>query len=207
MKGLILKDLFAAGRNLKSLAFIFALYALVFIPSSGAEGYVVMSALLCSMMIATTFTYDDQCKWTRYAVTMPVSRREIVAAKYLVLAIFVTLGCLVGVTVGAIGNLILKNESGSMLLTLPVAWGLAYLHGAISIVLTLKFGTERARMVLVGALTILAAVGGAIYGLFRLMQLPESAMIAILCCLPIPAAAIGYGLFCLSTRIFSKQAL
>ena len=70
MKSLVLKDLFNIAHNAKSMAIILLLFAAIFIPSSGAEGYLFISAILCSMMIVTTFAFDDACKWPRYALTM-----------------------------------------------------------------------------------------------------------------------------------------
>lgn len=63
-------------------------------------------AILCSMMIVTTFSFDDSSKWTRYAMIMPVSKKELVAGKFMVLAIFCAIGSLFGLIIGFIGGLI-----------------------------------------------------------------------------------------------------
>ena len=44
------------------------------------------------MMIVTTFSFDDNSKWTRYAMIMPVSKKELVGGKFIVLAIFCAVG-------------------------------------------------------------------------------------------------------------------
>ena len=71
MKSLVLKDLFNIGHNAKSMLFILVAFAAAFIPFSGVEGYIFECAILCSMMIVTTFSFDDNSKWTRYAMIMP----------------------------------------------------------------------------------------------------------------------------------------
>ena len=73
MKSLVLKDLFNIGHNAKSMLFILVVFAVALIPFSGVEGYIFVCAILCSMMIVTTFSFDDSSKWTRYAMIMPVS--------------------------------------------------------------------------------------------------------------------------------------
>ena len=78
MKSLVLKDLFNIGHNAKSMLFILVAFAAAFIPFSGVEGYIFECAILCSMMIVTTFSFDDNSKWTRYAMIMPVSKKELV---------------------------------------------------------------------------------------------------------------------------------
>lgn len=111
MKSLILKDLYNIGHNTKSMLFIMVVFAAVFIPSSGVEGYVCVCAILCSMMIVTTFSFDDASKWNQYAMIMPVSRKELVAGKFIVLAIFCAVGSLFGMVMGLAGGLILKKVS------------------------------------------------------------------------------------------------
>ena len=56
MKSLVLKDLFNIGHNAKSMLFILVAFAAAFIPFSGVEGYIFECAILCSMMIVTTFS-------------------------------------------------------------------------------------------------------------------------------------------------------
>ena len=110
MKSLVLKDLFNIAHNAKSMAIILLLFAAIFIPSSGAEGYLFISAILCSMMIVTTFAFDDACKWPRYALTMPLSKRDLVRGKFAVLAIFCTVGTVLGLLLGAVGGLLATDQ-------------------------------------------------------------------------------------------------
>ena len=58
MKSLVLKDLFNIGHNAKSMLFILVVFAVALIPFSGVEGYIFVCAILCSMMIVTTFSFD-----------------------------------------------------------------------------------------------------------------------------------------------------
>lgn len=109
MKSLILKDLFNIGHNVKSMMFILVVLAFAFIPFSGAEGYIFICTILCSMMIVTTFAFDDNSKWTRYAMIMPISKKELVGGKFVVLVIFCAIGSLVGLIGSFIGGLIMKK--------------------------------------------------------------------------------------------------
>ena len=82
MKSLVLKDLFNIGHNAKSMLFILVVFAVALIPFSGVESYIFVCAILCSMMIVTTFSFDDNSKWTRYAMIMPISKKELVIGKF-----------------------------------------------------------------------------------------------------------------------------
>lgn len=96
MKSLILKDLYNIGHNTKSMLFILAVFAVAFIPTSGVGAYIFICGILCSMMIVTTFSFDDNSKWTRYAMIMPISKRDLVIGKFIVLAIFCAIGSVFG---------------------------------------------------------------------------------------------------------------
>jgi ABC-2 type transport system permease protein len=85
MKSLIIKDFYNIGHNAKSMIFILLVLSFGLIPSSGTEGYIIMSGILCSMMIITTFSFDDQSKWLKYAMVMPVTKKDIVISKFIVL--------------------------------------------------------------------------------------------------------------------------
>ncbi len=60
MKSLILKDLYNIIHNSKSMLFILLFFAVVFLPSSGIQGYIYTCAILCSMMIVTTLSFDER---------------------------------------------------------------------------------------------------------------------------------------------------
>lgn len=144
MKSLVLKDLFNIGHNAKSMLFILVVFAVALIPFSGVEGYIFVCAILCSMMIVTTFSFDDSSKWTRYAMIMPVSKKELVAGKFMVLAIFCAIGSLFGLIIGFIGGLITDKivldivGIGELLFLTLVAWVISLIFGSMSIPLVFK---------------------------------------------------------------------
>ena len=88
MKSLILKDLYNIGHNMKSMLLVLVVLAVGLISSAGTESYVVASGIICGTMVITTFSFDNMSKWSRYAMIMPVSRKDLVASKFIVLLIF-----------------------------------------------------------------------------------------------------------------------
>lgn len=215
MKSLILKDLYNTVHNAKSMLFILVVFAAVFIPSSGVEGYVFACAVLCSMMIVTTFAFDDTSKWTRYAMVMPVSRQDLVAGKFVVLAIFCAVGSLSGIVLGLIGGLILKKVSldlaglGGLLLLALAAWSVSLVFGSMSIPLVLRFGAEKGRVLLLVSFLVPAAI---CFGIYRLLMaagvvMTERLVFILLCCSPAAAFIWCYIMYRISYRIFSGQEL
>ena len=164
MKSLVLKDLLNIGHNAKSMLFILLVFAIALIPFSGVEGYIFVCAILCSMMIVTTFSFDDNSKWTRYAMIMPVSKKELVGGKFIVLAIFCAVGSLFGLVVGSIGGLISNKITldligiGELLFLTLISWVIALIFGSMSIPLVFKFGAERGRVLLLVSFLIPAGI-------------------------------------------------
>ncbi|MDK2942114.1 MAG: type transport system permease protein, partial [Acetobacterium sp.] len=105
MKGLILKDLINLKSTFKMLGLMIALFAVIYIPQG--NGFIFgMIILMFAMMVVTTISYDDLAKWDAYALTMPVTRKEMVLSKYLVMALLNTLGAVLALIVGIVGNMI-----------------------------------------------------------------------------------------------------
>lgn len=215
MKSLILKDLYNIGHNVKSMLFILVVFAVALIPTSGVAGYIFVCAILCSMMIVTTFSFDDNSKWARYAMIMPVSKKDLVAGKFIVLAIFCLVGSLFGLVVGSIAGLTIKSisfdlaEIGELLFLTLTAWVVSIIYGSMSIPLVFKFGAEKGRVLLLISFLFPAALCFGIYQLFVILgiELTEHFMFALLCCSPIIALIWCYVMYQISYKIFTKQEL
>lgn len=215
MKSLILKDLFNIGHNAKSMLFILVVFAIALIPFSGVESYILVCAILCSMMIVTTFSFDDNSKWTRYSMIMPISKKDLVAGKFIVLAIFCAIGSLFGLIVGFIGGLITNKISfnllgvGELLFLTLVAWVISLIFGSMSIPLVFKFGAEKGRVLLLVSFLIPAGICFGIYQILVMLGigLTDQTVFILLCCSPLPALVWCYVMYSISYRIFAKQEL
>lgn len=215
MKSLILKDLYNIGHNVRSLLISFAIMAVAFIPTSNLAGFIVMCAVVCSMWISTTFAFDDYSKWTRYAMIMPVSRKDLVVGKFIVLAIFSVIGSGLGFVVSFIATLAIGKitfdpaEILELLLVSIAALAISLIIGSISIPLMFKFGAEKARLLLMVSILIPMIICFGIYRLFGLYfeGLSDQLVITLLCCSPIFALIWCYVMYQISYRIFVKKEL
>ena len=200
MKSLILKDLFNIGHNAKSMLFILAVFAVALIPFSGVEGYIFVCAILCSMMIVTTFSFDDNSKWTRYAMIMPVSKKELVVGKFVVLAIFCAVGSLFGLVIGSISGFAMRKITfdfagiGELLFLALAAWVISLIFGSMSMPLVFKFGAEKGRVLLLVSFLIPAGICFGIYQLLTILgvELTDQLVFILLCCSPLLALAWCY---------------
>lgn len=216
MKSLILKDLYNIGHNGKSMFFMLLVFAFIFIPFSGPEAYIISSGILCSMMIITTFSFDDSSKWTKYAMVTPVTKKDLVAGKFIVLLIFSAIGVVTGLVIGSIGGIIVHKvdfSSMSNVLTLlfvtVVSLVIAEIFGSMSIPLLFKFGAEKARM-----LSLISFIVPALfcYGFYELLSFfgvsfTDHLIFILLCCSPVIALVWNLVMYKISYMIFSKKEL
>ncbi|PKM59223.1 MAG: ABC-2 transporter permease [Firmicutes bacterium HGW-Firmicutes-4] len=148
MKGLILKDLLNLKSTFKMLGVMMLFFAVVFLPQG--NGFIFgMIILMFAMMVVTTISYDDLAKWDAYALTMPVTRKEMVLSKYLVMAFLNTLGAVLSLIVGIVGSVIMRQSFDlEILAIIGSVYLVAFIFGSVIIPLIYKFGTEKARLML-----------------------------------------------------------
>lgn len=152
MKGLILKDLYSMRSYQKILLLLAVIvigmctignFSTVYIPN--------MFMVYLLMMSVTIFSSDEACNFDRAAISMPLSRKQIVTARYLTLLILLALIAVLGFALTAAISLV-KGTTGWLAET---GAGLGLLLLIILFVTSLifplsyKVGTEKARYVMV----------------------------------------------------------
>ena len=215
MKGLILKDLYNISHNAKSMFFILLFFAVVFLPSSGTQGYMFTCTLLCTMMIVTTFTFDEFSNWTPYALIMPVSRENLVAGKYIVLVIFSAAGTLFGLLAGLIGTRIAGNfvsvsgpaDNLPLGLTAIASLAVSTICGGMSIPLTFRFGPEKGRLLVLVSFFIPSIICYIVYRLLLILGivLTDELIVLFLYCSPLLALVWNFAMYRISCAILSKK--
>ena len=146
MTGLIMKDILVMRKALTSYLFIMVLYAVMALLDIFNFGFIITFVQVMLMVLPiTAFAYDEQAKWDRYAISLPVGRNRVVGARYLfvlVLALCTFSLALFGI---AIIYLLQQEDLVEMLLTLMVSASIGLLVPAIILPLNYKLGAERAR--------------------------------------------------------------
>ena len=146
MTGLIMKDILVMRKALTSYLFIMVLYAVMALLDIFNFGFIITFVQVMLMVLPiTAFAYDEQAKWDRYAMSLPLGRSKVVGARYLfvlVLALCTFSLALFGI---AIIYLLQQEDLVEMLLTLMVSASIGLLVPAIILPLSYKLGAERAR--------------------------------------------------------------
>ena len=159
MLGLVKKDLLMIKGNIRQVI----LFLVVFLILAFQENniIVIVPVFVSMMVFITTFSYDEYNKWDAYAISLPVSRKNIVKAKYVASIILWVIALLVTVVITGIMGLFEQNinyfEMFGMIL--GCVFSIVLLE-AIMFPLIFKFGVEKGRIGLfVGVFAIAGLLG------------------------------------------------
>lgn len=159
MLGLLYKDIVNLKAQFKVMALLVILYSFFAFASGNSAMLGGIITILGAMMPITALAYDEKAHWDKYALTMPVSRNQIVLSKYLLGLGFV----LVAFVINLLFNLLTGMMPTDMMF--PVTFALAA-AGVMFMTLTfpfmIKFGVEKGRIimfVLILLPTIVAMIG------------------------------------------------
>lgn len=149
MKGLILKDIYALRKQGKVLLLLLVFYLFYSIMTKNVSMLSAMVAMISAITPITTLSYDEMCKWDRYALSMPVSRKMIVLSKYIFGILLVLLGMIIVAPISA-GIVTYTGEMGikTALLILLAISGIGIVFFSFIMPLLFKFGVEKGRMLM-----------------------------------------------------------
>lgn len=223
MKSLVLKDLYNIGHNFKKTMLLLLVVFLFIFITNGKNGlkdidmilpYISTITLLFSMMIITTFNFDDISKWNHYAMVTAITKKDIVLSKFIVLAIFNIVGLIMGVIFGIVGMSLLgiidptNTDNWKYILFLcPLILITSIFFGSISIPLIFKFGAEKARLLTIIAFALPSIIFIGILKNFQKLEItltPSNNFFILISFLIIILFSIFF-MFKLSYNIFSKQ--
>lgn len=146
MKGLLIKELYQLRHSIKAQGFSLILFVVLGLIMKSTVYVGMMVTVLITNMILLTVGYDETSGWKRYAMTMPLRRRDLITAKYLLLylltigsVIFITL---VGIPINILGDISILES----FLTAVGCAIFALLSTSANIMLCTKFGVEKARL-------------------------------------------------------------
>ena len=209
MLGLMRKDLCLLLQRSRALVIMVGVGVIIGFSTDGGflMGYLTMISAILSI---GTISYDEFDNGYPFLLTLPVTRRSYVTAKYL----FCLLGVLAGWAAASVifaGCCLVKGEGFRMaqlteaLAFLPVAG----LMTAVMLPLQLKYGAEKSRLALAVLAGVVVALGYVGVKLFpglpdSLSGVSDAAFGAALVCLCIAALAVS---FCCSLGIMNQKEL
>lgn len=158
MLGLVKKDLLMVKSNLKIIAIILIVFAIMALDGEGDLSFV--PAMTSVMIFLSTFSYDEYNKFDAFAITFPNGRKNIVKSKYIasLFLIFLSIVLTIIATIG-IGYMKKSIDLDYILSTSIGCIFVCILIQSILFPIIFKFGIEKGRIALfVGAFGISAII-------------------------------------------------
>jgi ABC-type transport system involved in multi-copper enzyme maturation permease subunit len=158
MIGLILKDFINLKKNVKIFAILAVLYGFIAY-TSDASFFSSMFTMLIAILTLSVYSYDELAKWDLYALTMPVSREDIVRGKYIIMLLLTVLGALFGTVASVIIKLIQRDTQLFSGIQSPWLGGaVVILFYCIALPFITKLGVEKARFIFLAIYAIPFAI-------------------------------------------------
>ena len=154
MNGLLYKDLLNLDSTLKYLAVMTLIFCVVFLPLGNELPVYIILIMFGTMLPTTAINFDTVARWDIYAASLPLSCRDIVLSKYLLMAGGICVAGIVSLVITEVMTVLMPGEGIFLqfvdplpLMVIFVACGL--ILGSISLPLTLKFGAEKMRYIII----------------------------------------------------------
>ena len=148
MTGLILKDMINLKNNAKIFAVLAVVYAAMGFTTEDSSFFSSIFTMLVAILTLSAYSYDDLAKWDVYALTMPITREDIVRSKYCIMLLLTLLGSVVSIlfTVG-INAVIRPEHLFSGINNCFIGAGIVIVFYCIVLPFITKLGVEKARLI------------------------------------------------------------
>ncbi len=218
IKGLIVKDILQLKSYWKSLALIAVIFILSAIPQDEGQGSIavmlpIMMAIGFGMFSIASFNYDESSKADRYLLTLPVNRKDIVLAKYILTFCATAIGTVLGVVTSLAVLIFIKNAQFDMSELLLGAIGGMFGIGliqSIQIPCIYKMGAEKGRIFAI----LIAMVAGILAGSVAFITVDSGTEVSTSIDDTIIGAILGVAMlisyfisYLISCRIFEKKEM
>lgn len=207
MLGLLLKEYYNLLRYGKTILGLAVFYLLFSIIMKNVSFITSMVMLLFAIMTVTSFSYDDMAKWDKYAASLPVTRKKIVGAKYLLGVILTVLGGLISLLGIWIISLIQEVPDLNMnFMIIAGTFTASFFYLALLLPVLYKFGAEKSRFIM---LAIFFIPFGLVYLLGQLgITMPsEQTIVAFLKLAPLGAILLYVISYFISCAIYRKKEI
>ncbi len=174
MMGLLLKDIFNLRKYVKQIGLSLVIFGLLANHLKNPESLIGMMVLMSSMMVITSMSYDEYAKWDKYALTMPILRKDIVLAKYLLLILASVGGAVVSGGIAFVMSAAMQIEkpmetilsSGAIVLVMLFLF-------SILIPILFKLGVEKARIIMFAVIGVPVFAVAGVVKLMKQFHIPQ----------------------------------
>ncbi len=210
MKGLLLKDWYVIFKQGKVM-FLFVLLYLILGALGENTFFGAFAVLFLSLLPITVMGFDERSKWDRFAVTLPVTRKQLVLEKYLFSLIALGAGAALYLVFTIAGSAFAHRTTdlAELLGVLAPMLSVSLIFSAVNFPMMFKLGVEKGRLWFI----LIIALLGAILGGLLAMRSNEGGSLppwlnGQLLWLLLPVSLLLFAIsYPLSVRIYEKREL
>lgn len=159
MKGLLIKDFYV----IKDILLLFLLTIVIvgtgisYLSSPWVLG--IMASVILGMNTSATINIDKTAQWDKFAVTLPVSRKQVITSKYIIYSLL----CLTGLTIGIVISIvvsILRNELDVSVIPMYVTAGIfiSFVSGSVAIPCNFILSEEKSNIGVIFSYVVTAGI-------------------------------------------------
>ncbi len=200
MKGLLLKDFINLRQQVKTIGLVLLVWSVLAITRNNVTMIGGMVCILSATLPITALAYDEKAKWDKYALTMPVSREDMVLSKYVLSLILSGLGFVLSFVI----HWYISNNILDSLALSGAFMGVGILLFSLVLPLMFKFGVEKGRL-LMFLVVLLPVIGGMALQSQNLPKPEPSTLETIAYLLPVAVILIFLASLWISIRIYRKK--
>lgn len=155
MKGLIIKDLLNLSSYKTTLLIILIFCSIGMVGTDAVNAAPIFITVMIGMIVLSTFNYDEASHAEKYILSLPLTRKEIVMSKYVLVIVANILGSIVGILLTIIivnvinvirpEDLIKLDFENLSITAVSGIFGVALIQ-AIQIPSVYRFGAEKGRI-------------------------------------------------------------
>lgn len=156
MKGLILKDFIMTKKSLKVIIAIIVFY--IVYSFAFKENIILMLSSISVALTLTTFSYDEYNHWDKIAMSMPVSPKDVISAKFIITAVFSIAGGIIGIVCSVIYFFVGKFDLTENIFSVFIMIIASFLVCFMAIPIFVKFGVSLGKFVFIAFMIILSVL-------------------------------------------------
>lgn len=208
MKGLIIKEFLGLRRYFRILAVLMVLYIFMAFGMTSVSIFAAINAILVMICSLNSFSYDSYNHWNEFAMSLPLSRADLVKSKYLFILLLCAFGTAVTLILSLIVGLIIHLPMQEIFIAILCSALTALFLGALTTPFIYKFGVEKARYILIIIVMIPTLVFVSFGSYLPTLHLPSAQTLTLLAwCSPVFVLAFVFLSYLISKRIFMNKDL
>ena len=205
MLGLLIKDLINLKKNVLPILILVIAYMFLSVTSSSPHTFCAVISIICMMLPVTALAYDERSDWDKYSQIIPLSKKKLVAEKYLLGLILGAAALVINLLFCLIG---FPNQLWELFVLCIEYISIGMLYLAFVMPFMFKFGCEKGRLfmsaIILLPVIVLSLIAGSI-SLDNTDVVPGGILTALIVATPVICAVVFFLSILISAKIYSKK--